>query len=329
MWKKWRLRAIFLTNQASNISTPILTLAETAKVISEQKDYSVRAVKSGKDEVGLLTDAFNQMLSQIQSQNQTLSEFNQKLEQRIRERTAELESANKEMESFSYSISHDLRAPIRAISGFTKIIEKKYNGTFDEEGKELFNAITNEAGRMGTLIDDLLDFSRLGRKEIEKSKTNMTVLANEAVSEVLKSEGGKYLPAGQAGKPKITVNDLPTVLCDPALIRQVFINLFSNALKYSHKKSDPAIEIGSYTENNFNIYYVKDNGVGFDMKYYNKLFGVFQRLHSMEEYEGTGIGLAIIKRTIIRHGGNVWAEAKLNEGAVFYFSLPIKTHNNN
>lgn len=226
-----------------------------------------------------------------------------------------LETANKELESFSYTVSHDLRAPIRAIDGFTKVIEKKYSSQFDEEGKEFLKIVIKEAGRMGKLIDDLLAFSRLGRKEIEKSKVDMTTMAKEAMNEVLKSEGEKY-------KAKTIISALLPAHCDSALIRQVWINLISNALKYSQPKPEPVIEIDSYSEGDFIIYSVKDNGVGFDMKYYDKLFGVFQRLHGENEFSGTGIGLAIVSRIITRHYGKVWAEGKVNEGAIFYFSLP-------
>ncbi|MES2286255.1 MAG: PAS domain S-box protein [Bacteroidota bacterium] len=237
--------------------------------------------------------------------------LNKELEQKVQE----LEISNKEMESFSYSVSHDLRAPVRAISGFAKMLEKKYVPKFDEEGKDLLNTIAGESARMGQLIDDLLTFSRLGKKEIQKTKVDMTALAKEVVDELLKLGEQKY-------KAKITVNILLPAYCDRVLIRQVLVNLISNSLKYSFPKPAPFIEIGSFSEENFLVYYVKDSGVGFDMKFYDKLFGVFQRLHDPEQFTGTGIGLSIVKRIIIRHGGRVWAEGKIDEGATFYFSLP-------
>jgi len=297
-----------------NITTPVLTLAETAKTVSVQKDYSVRAVKAGGDEIGLLTDAFNQMLSQIEEQNEALQEFNLNLEQKVNERTLELEAANKEMEAFSYSVSHDMRAPVRAINGFANLLNKT-SDKLDAEGKELLDTIINEAQRMGQLIDDLLGFSRLGKKDIQKTRTDMTALAKEVVQETVKLDEANK-------KAAIVVKDLPFVNCDPALVRQVFINLVSNAIKFSSIKEKPEIEIGFREGEGETIYYVKDNGAGFDMKYYDKLFGIFQRLHSSEEFGGTGIGLAIVKRIIVKHGGKVWAEGKVNEGATFYFSLP-------
>ncbi|MES2590967.1 MAG: PAS domain S-box protein [Bacteroidota bacterium] len=238
--------------------------------------------------------------------------LNKELEQKLEE----LEISNKEMESFSYSVSHDLRAPIRAINGFSSIIQKQYSAQFDEEGKSLLATISGEAKRMGQLIDDLLAFSRLGKKEIQKSKVDMTELAKEVVAEIIKYTEGP-------NKAKITIDNLPAAFCDRSLIRQVFVNLISNSVKYSGQKAEPVISIGSYTEMRSTVYFIKDNGAGFDMAFYDKLFGVFQRLHSPEDFTGTGIGLAIVKRIIVRHGGKVWGEGKVGEGAVFYFSLPF------
>lgn len=234
---------------------------------------------------------------------------------KVEKSNEELLLSNKELESFSYSISHDLRTPIRAINSFTTIIQRKYLEKLDEEGKDLLNLIINESIRMGQLIDDLLSFARLGRKELHKSFTDMTALAKEAVNKVLSLEEVKF-------KAKITVKSMPPSFCDDSLMLQVFINLISNALKFSERKTNPLIEIGCSIQDNASFYYVKDNGVGFDMKFYDKLFGVFQRLHDIEDFKGTGIGLAIVQRIIIRHGGRVKAEGKINEGASFYFSLP-------
>ncbi len=238
-----------------------------------------------------------------------------KTEEQLVKRSEELEAANKELESFSYSVSHDMRAPLRAVSGFTKMLKEDYAQHLDERGKTLLTTIINEAVRMGQLIDDLLAFSRLGRQEVQKSKVDMNELAKEALDEVLKA-------AEVEVTPEIKLQHLPEASCDRSLIRQVFINLISNAVKYSGKNAKPEVQIGSFSENAKNVYFVKDNGVGFDMKYSNKLFGVFQRLHSQEEFKGTGIGLAIVQKIVTRHGGNAWAEAKLGEGAAFYFSLP-------
>jgi PAS domain S-box-containing protein len=242
--------------------------------------------------------------------------LNAELEKRVRDRTAQLEAANKELEAFSYSVSHDLRAPLRAIDGFSRVILEDYTDKLDDEGKRYLNIIESNTKKMGQLIDDLLVFSRLGRQEIRVSEMNMGKLA-KAISEELKL-------AVPERKLKFTINTLIPAQGDQAMIRQVFVNLLSNAVKFTRPKENSVIEVGGANEGDENIYFVKDNGVGFDMQYVNKLFGVFQRLHSAEEFEGTGVGLAIVQRIIHRHGGRVWAEGRVNEGATFYFSLPAK-----
>lgn len=237
-----------------------------------------------------------------------------KLRKKIEE---DLETSNKELEAFSYSVSHDLRAPLRAIHGFTKILEEDYAGKLDPEGLDIMNTIVSNTEKMGMLIDDLLAFSRLGRKDLQAQKLNMTQLAKDAVAEVTNNV------KDFAGD--IVVNQLPPVVADQRLMSQVFVNLISNAVKYSGKTKTPHIEITSSQNNGDYIYCVKDNGVGFDMKYYDKLFGVFQRLHNNSDFEGTGIGLALVKRIISRHGGNIWAEGEPDKGASFYFSLKSLT----
>jgi len=226
----------------------------------------------------------------------------------------ELEYLNEELAAFSYSVSHDLRAPIRAIGGYTKILEEDYADKFDLEGLKALNSIIHNSNRMGILIDDLLSFSKLGRKEIIVSKIDMTALVKSIGEELFKDTENRI---------DRNIKELPLVEGDESLIRQVWINLISNAVKFSKDKPKTIIEIGAYVENKFVIYYVRDNGAGFDMKYYDKLFGVFQRLHSQREFEGTGIGLANVQKIIHRHKGVVWAESKLDEGACFYFSLPV------
>lgn len=236
-----------------------------------------------------------------------IKRLNENLENKVKERTAELDA-------FTSSVSHDLRAPVRAISGFATIIKKDYSDKLDEQANKLFETIVSESIRMGRLIDDLLTFSRMSKTELIKSPVDMLSLANTTIEEVLKISEEKY-------KAKFIIKDLPGANGDPALLKQVFVNLISNALKFSANRTEPAIEIGAIAGNDEITYYVQDNGVGFDMKYYNKLFGIFQRLHAAEDFKGTGIGLAIVKRVITRHGGKVWAEGKVNEGATFYFSL--------
>lgn len=249
----------------------------------------------------------------IQEEKEKIKRLNEELEQKIIERTTQLQAINKELEAFSYSISHDLRAPLRAINGFAKVLHEDYAPKFDDEGMSSLNAIMNNSKKMGMLIDDLLAFSRLGRKEISTSKINMTALAKSVKEEALVSNTSEI---------DFVINELLPAKGEQALIKQVWVNLISNAIKYSKNKPKIKIEIGSYYKDNLVVYYVKDNGVGFDMQYYNKLFGVFQRLHSSGEFEGTGVGLAIVQKIIHRHNGTVWAESKPNEGTSFYFSLP-------
>ena len=227
-------------------------------------------------------------------------------------RANQLEAANKELESFSYSVSHDLRAPLRAIDGFTKIFDEDYGDQIDDEGRRLLKIIRENSQRMGLLIDDLLAFSRLGRQPLSTEQTDMKSLAIEALRQVH--------AAGLGKNASTVINDLPAANVDPPLLKQVWINLLSNALKYSSTRESPQIEVGFLTTQN--AYFVKDNGVGFDMRYYDKLFGVFQRLHRIDEFSGTGVGLAIVHRLITRHGGRVWAEAELDRGATFFFSVP-------
>jgi Cu+-exporting ATPase len=230
--------------------------------------------------------------------------------------SAQLEATNKELEAFSYSVSHDLRAPLRAIDGFAAIIMEDYSSSLDEEGIRLLGVITDNAKKMGNLIDDLLRFSRLGRQEIKLGKVDMFAIAQSVCQELVSEE--------RKGSVEFIWQKIPESYCDSSIIRQVWVNLISNALKFSSKKPKSVIEIGSKTEGPETIYFVKDNGAGFDMEYSNKLYGVFQRLHRADDFEGTGVGLAIVQRIVSRLGGRVWAEGKIDEGATFYFALPGK-----
>jgi PAS domain S-box-containing protein len=238
------------------------------------------------------------------------------LNEDLSNRTAELESSNKELEAFAYSISHDLRAPLRHMAGYTELLYKHASSAFDEKSQRYMVTILSAAKKMGTLIDDLLAFSRIGRAEARATNVSLQHLVQELSSEVPEPDGRKI---------DWKISKLPEVYGDRSMLRLALVNLISNAIKFSRTRSQPQIEIGcAEKKNNRVVVFVKDNGVGFDMKYANKLFGVFQRLHSSEAFEGTGIGLATVQRIIHRHGGRVWAESAVDKGATFYFSVPTQ-----
>jgi PAS domain S-box-containing protein len=243
--------------------------------------------------------------------------LNADLEQRVAERTAELEAANKELEAFSYSVSHDLRAPLRHIEGFVEILITNSSSDLDSESKRLLQTIAESSEQMGRLIDHLLTFSRSARTELRKTRIELAELVESALRELSHDSGSRTI--------KWTIGKLPQVEADPALLQQVLLNLISNALKYTRTRKNAAIEIGSRTAGSEYIIFVRDNGVGFDPRYAHKLFGVFQRLHRAADFEGTGIGLANVRRIVHRHGGRAWAESELDHGATFYFSLPCAT----
>lgn len=242
--------------------------------------------------------------------------LNLELEQRVNERTAELEAANKELEAFSYSVSHDLRAPLRHIEGFIEILRATRDDVLDDEGRRHLQTIADSSRQMGKLIDDLLGFSRTARVELRKVNVNLNDLVQSVLHEMESDCAGRDI--------HWSISELPQVEGDPALLRQVFFNLLSNALKYTRTRSQSRIELGSTRTDNETVIFVRDNGVGFDPRYAQKLFGVFQRLHRAAEFEGTGVGLANVRRIISRHGGRTWAESDVDEGATFFFSLPGK-----
>ncbi len=230
-----------------------------------------------------------------------------------KETEEQVRAANKELEAFSYSVSHDLRAPLRSIHSYINILYEEYVEKFDDEAKRLINIVITNSRKMGQLIDDLLAFSKLGRRELKKSTVNMGSLVAGIWEEQIKLQ--------ERNNFKLIMSTLPDANADNVTITQVWTNLISNAMKYSRNKEYPIVEIGHFDKAGATVYYIRDNGAGFDMRYYDKLFGVFQRLHSSKEFEGTGVGLAIVQRIVSNHGGSVWAESKVQEGTTFYFSI--------
>lgn len=236
-----------------------------------------------------------------------------RLNEDLKRKNEDLERMNQELEAFSYSVSHDLRSPLRSINGYASILKEEFEENLEEDAQRLLNKIISSALKMSNLIDSLLSLSRLGRKPTSNRSINMKALVQKVLKDTEKLQNHSAT--------KIEVKDLPNAKGDQELIKQVYVNLISNAIKYSSKKDKPEIKIGALEKNEEIIYYVEDNGAGFNMDYQDKLFGVFQRLHGAQEFEGIGIGLAIVKRIVNRHGGEIWAEGKVNKGATFYFTL--------
>jgi len=295
-------------NQTYSIDHRIVLQDGTQKWIHEQGESTLDEQGKAVRLMGIVQD-----ITQRKETENEILRLNEQLEERVKIRTDQLQAANKEMEAFTYSVSHDLRSPLRIIDGYSQILIEDYVTTLDDEGQKILGIIMSNAKKMGQLIDDLLNFSRIGRIDIRRTKVNMNDLVQEVIDELRLS--GTDIPA------KFEIHPLAPANCDPSLIRHVLMNLLSNAIKYSSTTESPAIEIGMHEENDKKVYFVRDNGAGFDMNYYHKLFGVFQRLHSHDEFSGTGVGLAIVQRIIVRHGGTVWAQAKVNQGATFFFSV--------
>jgi signal transduction histidine kinase len=286
------------------ITTPLLQVTEAAEAVAESRPH-VHVEIDREDEIGRLADSFNTMAEKVEHARLDL-------ELRVETRTSELLAANKELEAFSYSVSHDLRAPLRAIAGFVQILDEDHGAKLDAEARRYLERVKVNASRMGQLIDDLLSFSRIGRAAMSKQNVDVTAIAAAVAHDAI---------AGSGRDIELSIAPLPPCFGEPSLLQQVFVNLVSNAVKFTANVPNAAITIGCRT-NGETVYFVRDNGVGFDERYAGKLFGVFQRLHRAADFEGTGVGLAIVQRVITRHGGRIWAEGKLNEGATFYFTLP-------
>jgi signal transduction histidine kinase len=306
------------------LSRRLAALREGAEIISGGNlDYRIEC--RGSDEFVDLAKTINSMTENLKSlytslegelahRKKSATEI-EKLNEYLEQYTLQLEAANRELEAFSYSVSHDLRAPLRHITGFVEMLDKRGTAGFDEKSRHYLEVISESAKKMGCLIDDLLSFSRMGRIEMMKTRTDMIRLVNEVRKEL-------HLD-GKETDVEFDIKPLPEVCCDPAMVRQVLINLIDNAVKFSRGRKPIRIEVNYQNDTPAEtIFFIRDNGVGFDMKYVDKLFSLFQRLHSPEDFEGTGVGLANVQRIIHRHGGRTWAEGEPGKGATFYFSLP-------
>jgi signal transduction histidine kinase len=312
------LAAMWISSSARrSIAEPIVRLAETAQVVLREKNYSIRAPTNGeRNELAVLISSFNEMLAQIQERDAALEEARDHLEQQVAERTAQLNVANADLEAFSYSVSHDLRAPLRHVGAFSQILSEDYGPKMEPGAQHHLNRILAGVKNMGQLIDDLLKMAKIGRQALVLIPTDLNSLLGEVLMELQ--------PECASRQIEWRIGTLPPVECDPGLIRLVFTNLLSNAVKYTKRREFAVIEVGHVEERGVPVIFVRDNGAGFDEKYAGKLFGVFQRLHRAEEFEGTGVGLSTVQRIVRKHGGEIWAKGEVGQGATFWFALAAK-----
>jgi PAS domain S-box-containing protein len=299
-----------LKGEVERISVLQRNYTKDGRVIWCEWFHSVLKDESGKVDtiMSLVQDVTERKAAETE-----IYQLNEHLEERVSKRTLELTEANKELEGFSYSVSHDLRSPVRSILGFSKIIKREYGAAMEKDLAELFEYIENCSIRMNTIITDLLTLAKYGKEKLYMERVDMTKLFQNVWNNLKRTAPANIV---------LDLPVLPYIEGDKSIIEQVLINLLSNAIKYSSKKENPIVQVGFKLESDFTSFFVKDNGVGFNMEYYHRLFGAFQRLHGTSEFDGTGVGLLLVKRIIEKHGGAVWAESKVNEGATFWFTLP-------
>jgi signal transduction histidine kinase len=301
-----------------SVAEPIAALAETARSVSRERDYSVRVVPTGeRDEVAVLIDAFNEMLREIQQRDRALRNARDELEQRVSDRTHDLVSANRELEAFSYSVSHDLRGPLEVLNGFSYMLMTKHAGQLDSGGRESVENIRAAARRMSELIDDLLNLSRMTTSTMHRERVDLSAFARSIMEELCREDPGRQVDFVAPASAE--------AFGDPRLLRIMLDNLLRNAWKYTSRREHARIELGRESRNGRIVYFVRDDGSGFDQRSAERLFQPFQRLHSAAEFPGNGIGLATVRRIVQRHGGEVWAEGAVGKGATFYFTLESRS----
>lgn len=297
-----------------SVAAPIVELAEAARIVSQEQNYSIRVAPTGKrDEVAVLIDAFNAMLAQIQQRDRELKKAHDELEQRVDERTRQLVVANRELEAFSYSVSHDLRGPLEIINGFSHVLLSEHGGLLDSSGRECVQQINAATHRMAELIDDLLNLSRVSTAVMHREKVDLTDIAKSIADQLCRREPSRNV--------EFVIHECMTVEADSRLVRIVLDNLLRNAWKYTSNHEHARIEFGCQDRLGRTVFFIRDDGAGFDPGLADKLFKPFQRLHATSEFPGTGIGLATVQRIVSRHGGEVWAEGGIEKGATFYFTL--------